>query len=147
MSYITGGSWLGMMKVANRLLQTYGSLIIASLSLNLTTTNRRASESSYGRLRPPGSPPHRHFPDQFPKRRRHWPKCVTPNGDRRKFRLSIRVRPHSSAIALYRGCPSFAFHHPETWLCPELTHGGALPPPHPQVGCSKVRRDDIRSPC
>lgn len=133
-----------MIKLANRLLQTYGSLLIASLSLNLTTTNRRASESFYRRLRPPGSP-HRYFPDQFPERRCHWPKCVTLNGDRREFRLSIRVRPHSSAIALYYGRPSFAFHHPETRLCPELTHGGAVPPP--QVVCSKVRRDDIRSPC
>lgn len=125
MGYITGGGRFSMIKVASLLLQIYDWLLITSL--NLTVTNRRVSESFYKRLRLPGPPP-RSLPDQFPKLQCHWPKCVTANRPRRKFRLSIHVRPHSSAIALYHGCPSFAFHRPEAWLCPEHTHGRAVPP-------------------
>lgn len=128
MSYITGGSRFSMIKVANLLLQIYHWLLIGSLDLNLTVTNCCLSESFYQRLRLPVFSP-RSRPNQFPKLQCPWPKSVTPNRPCHKFRLSIHIRPHSSAIALYHGCPSFAFHRLEAWLCPEPTHGRAVPPP------------------
>lgn len=115
MADITGGSKFTVIKVANLLLQIYDWLLIASLGLNITVTNRRVSSHFAN-----GSGcrffifsiffffyPLRSLPGQFPKPQCHWPKCVTPNRPRRKFRPSIHVRPHSSAIALYQGCPSF----------------------------------------
>lgn len=66
MGYITGGSRFRMIKVTNLLLQIYDWLLLASLGLNLTLTNRCVSESFYKLLWLHILFAHS-LPDQFPK--------------------------------------------------------------------------------
>lgn len=137
-SHISCGARLNVIKVGNHLQQIYKSLLIASLTPNITVTNCCISESSYRRLTLPCylpcSPPSNPFQKLHRCRRRccRWPECVTPNKACRKFSLSICVKAHSSAITLYLSCPSsFTFHHREGLTLPRGLRSSIPPPGHP----------------